>query len=189
MSNSIAQMTDFSYEPNKLYELTIAPDDVHQYIGKGDIRDIICLKYFRELMASLNIVYSLRTEITMPQYGQDHHLSRIHFHGFVYWKSYEQIYQFFLYGFSKLTQCSRVQFNYARKGYWLAYMLKSKEYIPESIFRLECIHLKDILILPEATAELAEQQALITKKSTGTSSICKSKDNLFAEVVAGEASR
>ncbi len=157
-------MTDFSYQPNKLYELTIAPNDIYQYVGKGDIRDITCLKYFRELMASLNIVYCLRTEIKMPQHGKENFISRIHYHGFVYWKTYEQIYHFFLYDFLKLTKVSDIQFNYGRKGYWLAYMLKSKEYIPDNIFRLECIHLKDILILPEATADLQMQQALFDKK-------------------------
>ncbi len=153
MTNNKVKKLNLVYEPNKLYELTIAPDDDRQYRQKGDIRDICCVAFYRELLKGLHMVYSLRTEITMPQHGQDHYLARIHFHGFVYWKSYQEIYEFFLVDFHTLNRDARIQFNYARKNYWLAYMLKSIRYIPENVFRVECIRLTDILILPEATAE------------------------------------
>ncbi len=129
--------------------MTINPNDSYQYLHKGDLRDVSCINQFRTLLKRMNIMYSLRTELKFPQHGTNGYISRIHFHGFVVFKDYLSIYNFFLLDYCTLTKIASVQFNYARREHWLQYMLKQQEFIPPSLFIIESITLLDITSIYE----------------------------------------
>ncbi len=142
----------FNYTPSRLYEITINPSDYYQFPSAGDLRDNKVVNHVRGLLKTMNIVYSLRMEVAFPQHGTASFIPRIHFHGFIYWKSYEQLYNFFVNDFLKLTQCSSVQINYSRTEYWLSYILKNSRFIPPVLHRVESIPLHAIVQIPAAKA-------------------------------------
>ncbi len=149
-------MSKFKFNHSQLYEITINPADIKQF-AYSDLRGIRCVNYWRDLLKGMNCIYSLRTELSMPQKGNMSHISRIHYHGFIVWKNPSQLYDFFLTDYCKLTQVADVQFNYARPEYWIVYILKMKNYIPENLFKLECIRLPDILNYPPSKSDTDDQ--------------------------------
>lgn len=131
--------TKWTYKPGKVYELTIAPDDKHQFIGKKDTRLKNTVDFFTELLFEMPFNYHLFCEVSHPQFGDinSHRYARIHWHGIVCFNDEKSISQFLLNDYHKLTSVSRIQFNEYRESEWDKYCRKQKEYLPRWT-RLKC---------------------------------------------------
>lgn len=153
-TNGFDKKSKFIVRPNEIYEITINPDDSLQ--GTGDLRDIKLNTYMIDMLGK-SCKYLMRLELKMPQYGRfnKNNLPRLHYHGFIYWESYDDIYQFYLVKWQQLTAHSSVQLNYNndRREYWTNYMKKQAKWIPKKGAIIHNIKMDDFKSLPSAGPE------------------------------------
>lgn len=123
---------EFEFEAGKVYEITINPDDKHQYYGKNCRLTRVVELVSRELDQCKGVMdYSLAVEVTMPQYGNAERGSkpRIHYHGQVKFKDEMSVAEFFVERAYGLRQWSDVQFNKYRPEIWDEYCAKHKKFM------------------------------------------------------------
>lgn len=121
----------FVLEPRKIYEFTLNLDDKHQLMGSVDLRLVKALGLIRELFDTMNgdLYYNLRTEISMPQYGDKHtnYIPRIHYHGIIYIRDEEGVLNWLIRHAYMLTRIGRYQLNPYRPEYWPQYCKKHEK--------------------------------------------------------------
>lgn len=149
---------EFIIEPMLRYEFTFAPNDKLQ--GKGANRATRLRSQMLELMEATNLRYYLCLEYTMPQFGDanNQHISRIHYHGFIRFDSYDDIYSFYVDHWHKLTDCGRIQLNYSpisRLQYWTDYFAKSRNYVPKYLRKINNAELSVFLKSKPSSIRLA----------------------------------
>lgn len=130
MGETIDGDDKFTFKADTQYEITINPDDKHQFYGKGHTR----VNYFVEAMAKEldqwkeSCAYSMALEVSMPQYGNATRGSkpRLHYHGVIRFKDEVSIATFFIERAYKVRQWCDVQFNEFRPEHWPKYCAKNK---------------------------------------------------------------
>ena len=124
----------FNISLNIIYEITLNPDDKHQFANKGDSR-------FQNVKATVNdifdkfhtdIVFHLFPEMSMPQFGNSstHRLSRCHYHGIILFKTSHALYEWLTIRWHSLTSFCSVQLNEYRPEHWDDYIRKQTWLIP-----------------------------------------------------------
>lgn len=141
----------FEYVPNKIYEITINPDDKHQYVSSKDSRINKVRSDLKECLEETGLKYALRLEISRPRYGDKFKgtIARLHYHGYIMFPTYEDIFNFFCNHWHKITSWSNVIISFndspERIKEWTKYILKDKKYIPKHAFQLENFQLKHLI--------------------------------------------
>lgn len=137
----------FTFSPKTKYEFTINFNDQHQYPG-SDLRIIKCKALLKELLDLNTWKYSLRTELSDVQFGdnQTNPFSRVHFHGVIYFHTPAEVYKYLSTLHYKFTRIGRVQWNNFRPE-WEEYVNKQQWMFPIQERKLRNISLKDIIKL------------------------------------------
>lgn len=119
----------FTYTKHTIYEITINPDDKHQFVNKRDTRVHNVQQFLRELLEGQeDTVFHLFPEVSMPQYGNQskNRYARVHFHGIILFKTDMAIRKFLLDCWHRLTSCTSIQLNTFRPDHWTEYCRKQK---------------------------------------------------------------
>ena len=117
------------YIVNQKYEITVNPDDSHQYL-KDEFRFRNCLTMWDKMfttMSTQEIIIDMCPEISECQNLIDGKHPRIHFHGTILFSSRFAIASFLLKYSLKLSQKSSIQINEYRPEYWQKYITKQKD--------------------------------------------------------------
>lgn len=120
----------FNLSSNVTYEITINPDDRHQYGGKGDTRIQNVKSDLDDIFKNQNedILLHLLPEISTPQFGNNttHKLARIHYHGVILLRTDQALRKFLLCMWHKITSISSIQLNPYRPDHWPVYCRKQQ---------------------------------------------------------------
>ncbi len=122
------------------YEITICPDDKHQYAGKKDSRLRAVSNDYKELLLDCGAMYHLFCEVSMPQAGDLNKstLARVHFHGVILFPKNEDILRFYLTYWHRLTKTARIQLNPFRPE-WDNYCRKQSAIIQKQYRIKSCL--------------------------------------------------
>lgn len=147
----------WSLRPVTVYELTICPDDVKQFVDKKDTRLRNCVEYYKELIKDVPAMFHFFAEVSHPQHGDANtcRIARIHWHGVICFKNEEEITNFLLSHWHRFTQHARIQFNEYRPDVWPDYCRKQKAYLPNWT-RLKNAGWADVVALGVKTADVTE---------------------------------
>lgn len=148
---------EFDIVPGLRYEITIAPDNKAQ--GTSSNRATVLRSHLQELLEKASIRYYLRMEYTMPQFGDafNNTIARIHYHGFIRFDTYDDIYHFYVNYWHRFTEHHRVQLNYSPKDrlqYWTDYFKKNQLYVPRY---LQVISNSDLRLFLESPCSPPEE--------------------------------
>ncbi len=144
-NSQVAKLTrKFHYEPKTKYEITITFKNEYQFIShnntiKQDLDAGLDFKFdmFKRLkehqkwftkiylpILQSTTEYSLYLELSDPQVLDDIQWPRIHYHGTILFRNYEQILYFKLMYAHDLGSFGRIQINEYRPEYWNKYIKK-----------------------------------------------------------------
>lgn len=113
---------------NHYYTFTINPDDKHQYQNSPtrlaqvtqDVRDLLYKQLFNRYE------YELYTEVSHPEKGQESHIARVHYHGWIKLLP-EKRAGFYIEHFHKLCAWSRIEIDTIKDSSWLDYCTKDEK--------------------------------------------------------------
>lgn len=122
----------WSYKPEQLYEITLAPNDEYQGLTvKGKNLTLIqrdykgCRKVINNILSiAQGISMVLVPEYSMPQYGQWPLIPRLHYHGVLQLRDWEAVRYFLENTLVLLSKIGRYQINIYRP-LWVDYMYKN----------------------------------------------------------------
>ncbi len=118
----MSQSKSFQITLNTVYEITLNPNDKHQYFG-NDLRHIKSRQDIQQLMESLNVKYLLYQEISIQQHSNPTlPQNRLHYHGII---KVTNPFEFTLTGMYKMTRLVDYQLNPFRSE-WLDYCTKQR---------------------------------------------------------------
>lgn len=134
----------FNISTNIIYELSISPDDTHQYATKGDTRVQNVKSDVQSIFGDFhkNIKYHLFCEVSNKQFGNkdSNRLCRVHWHGIVVFTSNAAVWDWITIRWQKLTAFCTVQLNLYgvsqtgqhpdRAKYWDEYVRKQTWLVP-----------------------------------------------------------
>ncbi len=112
------------------YEITINPSDKYQFFGKPRRYELFLTMMDTFLKQSLdcwNIQYKLCVELSTPHINismKTGNQSRLHFHGYVKFKTKRSKSCFHLHSVYKISRFGLLTFNNYRPDYWPEYMIK-----------------------------------------------------------------
>lgn len=126
----------FIVSPNIIYEITLNPDDKHQFPNKQDSRVTNVKASLDDILnrVSTDTKYHLFPEMSMPQYGYQtkNRYSRVHYHGIILFRTPLAVRKFYLNIFHRLTGMCSIQLNPYRPDHWPSYCRKQKMYFKNS---------------------------------------------------------
>lgn len=131
MTNTTHATNDNSNEwnpqPNVLYEITLNPNDSSQLLQSTANRYTQVTRNLDTLLTNIKgIYYNLKTEFTMPQYGYEGKMARIHFHGLIKFYDIQALRNFYIYHFHQITKRYSIQLNNYRPKIWDEYINKQQ---------------------------------------------------------------
>lgn len=122
---SSSKSTFDTYEPLTIYEFTINLSDAYQY--PSDDNRIMKIKSLMSPLFELNTWnYHLKTEISEPKFGDAKTITRVHFHGMIYFNDHKEIRYFLTVQMNKLFKIGRLCINAFRVTEWIPYISKQK---------------------------------------------------------------
>lgn len=127
-----------TYENNTVYEITITPDDKHQFFHKRDRLVLFAMTmqgFFRQCFDRYDIKYELYLELSEPvslsRVARNKSVaSRLHFHGTIKFPSLLSVGNFLLHSQYSLTRHSDIQINPFRTE-WIPYITKQNKIMME----------------------------------------------------------
>ena len=130
--NSPMDEIEVFYKSNIRYEITICPNDKHQFHGSPRRLQLWIMDMQKCLTKAFDyygILYRLYWELSEPRAinkedNKKSSGSRLHFHGYVEFKSDLIVGNFLLKSLYMLGRWSDVQVNSYRKAYWSKYIVK-----------------------------------------------------------------
>lgn len=119
----------FKFNSDEVFEITIAPDNEHQYLDKKDRKTPRYVLWRKRLASHLQqydeyMTYYLLPEITHPQSSHHIKLARLHVHGIIKFRSRLQLASFLVEQYHRFINFGLVQFNKYRPDIWEKYMYK-----------------------------------------------------------------
>lgn len=124
------------YTPKTTYEITINPDDKHQFFGSPRRLELFTKtsqQLFIHGLGDYGIQYRLYPELSEPKAlnkecrEKSSSGSRLHYHGTIYLKDDAAVGLFLLKSQYCLTRWADVQINDYREEYWTKYCVKQKD--------------------------------------------------------------
>ncbi len=117
------------YKSGHRYEITINPNDKHQFFGSPRRLEIFMTKLHALLVDALDNYkqeYKLFVELSEPHINVNSKspLPRLHFHGTIKFVNELAVGQFLLKSLYKLSRFSNVTLNDYREDYWPKYISK-----------------------------------------------------------------
>lgn len=123
-------MQKFMYTYNRIYEITIGPDDKHQF-EKKDTRYILSREHIRTSLEDTNIKYCLYQEFSHQQHiNTKSKFNRVHYHGIIVIPR-ESLFSWVSHHLNQLRHSMDIQVNEYRPDYWYDYCTKQR-YLYES---------------------------------------------------------
>lgn len=133
----MAKETFQDYKSNTAYEITINFDDQHQ-LPNDDDRVMKCKRLLQNIMDLNTWNYHLRPELSQPKWGHSRKMTRVHYHGIIYFKNNKEVRYFLQNQLNKLFKISSTCINAFRQDYWPSYITKQKHLF------LKCESLRNI---------------------------------------------
>lgn len=137
------------YEINTIYEITINPDNKHQF-PYNDLRIKKCREIVKLIMEKNTWDYHLKTELSEPHYGGDSYISRVHFHGVIKFNTNEEIKYFLTTQINHLMKITNICINAFRPQEWLEYIKKQQHLFSKQEKQIANISIKHMLDPPKA---------------------------------------
>lgn len=118
-------------ELNTCYEITINPDNSHQYLlAKGDRLELVYNYLYNYHLFKIkdHCNFKLYPEFSNPSSDNIKGITRMHYHGTINFTSVEGIYMWYLYIYNGLKQISSVKVDtITSKETWKNYCTKNKD--------------------------------------------------------------
>lgn len=137
------EIPEIFYKKDTMYEITIAPADVQQFIDRESklLREVRFTEKFKSILKSTSSFdYYLIPEISEPKaISRSKSYPRLHYHGII---KINNVQDFLLRDILKFYASCDIQINEYRPEYWPRYITKQREVIDYTTLKKLCNYKK-----------------------------------------------